>query len=852
MTGPFKEHGAVLIANGYQIVPISVGDKRPVLKDWPNLKLTNGAFVEMANRRSRDGVGILTKYTPAVDIDILDEALATSMGSFVERLLGRAPMRIGKAPKRLYIFKTSEPFDKITSAWFIDPKNPTKSDGKALKQRVEILGDGQQFVAFHTHPDTGKPYDWPGFESDPLSINHDDLIELTHDQAVQICAEFECLATRLGWKKAGDGNDGAPTGDVEILYEAPPEEDEDEVARVRSALEAISADCDRDTYLRILAALKWTEWECAEELARTWAESAPEAFVEKHFNNDWRTLKADRGNRKTSTIASIYGYAKAAGWDSSRPAPELDPAQVKADQDAFVAKAALLAEGDTEGILTLLKELRASDVAPIAHTFIFKAIVKSTKMPLADVKKAYAATRDDADGMSTHATYANKLAEEIESETGVAGVALEGKIWTFSPGKMIWQGRTPDQMTMSVIKHFDGAENCERRNDYVAIAKVLHDKLSRHNEEFFNEAPIGMACESRFYSIKDNAINRESISAEHRQRVLFPVKPKVGEMPLFERFMDETFKGDVDSRQRDFIQEMIGATLLGFFYRYERVVLFKGPGRAGKGTIMKIIHALFPRDAIAAIPPTKWTQEYYLAQLAGRRLNLVGEIEEEGAIDGAVLKTVTGRDPLTGRMPAQMPFEFTNLATHIFNGNYFPPTRDQSDAFFSRWVLIEFRNSMIGHEEDIDNDLADKIVEQELSAIAAWAIKGAQRLMERGRIELPAEHGRLMDMWRKRSNSVIEFVTDRDAARLGSTDNHRVRRSEFYVNYMQWCRESGRKALGKQKVYELLETPPFHALGIKLTVSKGIDFVRGVMLPQSAFFTEDEGGDLTYDRDDEI
>lgn len=837
MTGPFKTHGAALIANGYQIVPIPVGDKRPALKDWPNLNLDEESFATLAAKRPRDGIGILTKNTPAVDIDILHDAVAQSMGTYVERNFGAAPMRVGKAPKRLYLFKTDEPFDKITSAWFIDPANPTKADGKALKQRIEILGNGQQFVAYHTHPDTGRPYTWPGFEAEPLDIKAADLIELSHDDGLRICQEFERLVTRLGWKKSGDGNEGAASGEVEYLPEAPPAEEDTEIERVKSALEHVSADCDRDTYLRVLAALKWTEWECAEQLAHDWAESAPEAFNEKHFNNDWRSLKPDRNNRKTTTLASVYAYAKAEGWDSSRPAPELDPEKVREDQQTYVAKAAQLAVDDAAGVVELLKEIRESDVDSLTHAVIFKAISKATKISIADVRKAYAATRDDADGVPTHALYANKLAEAIEDETGVAGIAVEGRIFKFSQTAMVWQGKTPEMMTTYVVKHFDGQELCERRNDYVAIAKQLHDKLALNNEDFFEKAPVGMACESRFYSVDEEGdIKRESIAAHHRQRVLFPVSPKVGEMPLWKRFLAETFKGDADQGQVNLVQEILGASLLGIFHKYERAVLFKGPGRAGKGTILKVIEALFPRDSREAIPPTKWTQEYYLAQLAGKRVNLVGEIEEEGAIDGAVFKTVTGRDPLMGRIPAQMPFVFTNTATHIFNGNYFPPTRDQSDAFYSRWVLVEFRNSLIFHEEDIDQDLAAKIIESELPAISAWAIQGAQRLIERGRLEMPPEHFKLMDQWRKRSNSVVEFLTDREVCRIGKTANHRTRRSDLYINYRQWCRESGRQPIGKSKAYELLETPVVAKLGIRLSEQKGIDYVLGVMLAQSAFF----------------
>lgn len=847
MTGQFSKAGAALIANGYQIVPIRTGEKRPTLKDWTTLALDLPAYNAMVGKHGRDGAGILTKYTPAIDIDIYNEAMAASMRTIVQRRLGHAPMRVGRAPKCLFIFKTNEPFEKITSASYIDPTNPTTSDGKPLKQRIEILGDGQQFVAYHIHPDTNKPYDWPGFEQEPLDVAHADLIELGVDDAQWICEQYEALAERMEWKKVGSGS--APeqnnSEDVEELADqAPPDEDDDEIIRVKSALAAISADCDRDTYLRILAALKWTTWECGEELAREWAESAPEAFVEKHFNNDWRTLKADRGGRKTATIATIYGLAKNAGWDSSRPAV-IDVEKMREDSETFIEKARVLKEGDSAAIVELLTEVRAADVDDMTVAFIFKEIVKATKIGIGEVRKAYKATRE-ASGLSTHATYANKLIEIFEEEAGVAPIGVESKIFTFNPTEMIWFGRTPDIMSTTVAKHFDGKENCERLGDYISIAKVVHNKVARGNENFFTNAPLGMACEKRFYSIgEDGTIEKSPVKAEHRQRVLFPVSPKVGEMPLFERFLAETFAGNVGPAQRNLVQEILGATLLGFFYKYEKVVLFYGPGRSGKGTMQKIFEALIPRSARCSINPVKWTQEYYLASLAGARLNTVGEIEEEGAIDGAVLKSVSGRDTLTGREPTLMPFEFTNAATHLFNSNYFPPTRDQSDAFFSRWVLVEFRNSLLTHEEDIDHDLAEKIIETELPAISAWAIKGAKRLVERKKLELPPEHFALMDRWRKRSNSVVEFIHDRDDCRLGAGLNYRARRSDFYVAYAQWCRDSGRKAIGKQKVYELMSTSQFEKMGIAMKLSGGIDFITGVMLQQSAFFSE-------IDDDDEI
>jgi len=116
MTGPFASLGEALVANGYSIVPIPLGAKRPELKDWQQLVVTTENVTRYAKKHPGDGVGILTKYTPAVDIDVLNDDIAEKMESFVRTMVGAAPLRIGKAPKRLMLFRCIRPFSKVTSA----------------------------------------------------------------------------------------------------------------------------------------------------------------------------------------------------------------------------------------------------------------------------------------------------------------------------------------------------------------------------------------------------------------------------------------------------------------------------------------------------------------------------------------------------------------------------------------------------------------------------------------------------------------------------------------------------------------------------------------------------------------
>lgn len=841
MSGPFVSLAKKLINQGYHVVPIPLGSKGPVLHDWRNTFPRTAEAVEALSRRhSTDGVGIITKFTPAVDVDVLDPAVADHMEQFIRDNLDDAPLRIGKWPKRLMLFSCDEPFAKVTSARFIDPKNP------GVENRVEVLADGQQFVAYHTHPDTGKPYEWPNDWDNPLDVCALDLPVIGVAHARAVVQEFERHCKALGWEQVGRGSDGssADTSDA-LAQQQPPTESEDEVARCKSALATISPDCSRDEYLAVLAGLKWTGWLCAEELAQEWAEGSKEGkYDESDFNRDWKSLKQERSGR-TTTLGSVFKMAKDAGWDASRP-KVVDAEKVKVDRDYFVAKANCLEVDDSAGAMALLKELRESGIDSLTHDVIFKAICRATKLSRSAINKSYRETRSADNGLTTHNTYARRMAEEIEDESGTKPVGTEGRVFKFVPAERVWEGQEPTELTVDVAIKFDGLENCARRSDYLAIANQLLDNTSKGKREFFEDAPIGMACGLRFYRVNEEGeIVREELTAAHRQRVRFPVAPAVGPTPLFDKFLDETFRDNNGVGQRTLLQEIIGATMLGFFYKYEKAVLMYGPGRSGKGTIMKIIEALIPRAGITAVSPAKWDNEYYVASLAGARLNCVGELEEDGVIEAAALKSVTGRDILTGRHPAGRPFTFTNKATQLFNGNYFPPTRDHSEAFYSRWVLMWFKNSRLESGEALDEDLASKIIATELPHIAAWAMQGAKRLLERGRLELPPEHTILMDMWRRRSNSVVEFVMDRDECRVGTSHNHVTRRAAFYDAYAAYCKVSGRKAVGKTKLYEQLASGQFKKIGVTMVTRDGYDCVRGVMVRSNAFFgVEDDGDDL--------
>ena len=155
-------HGKTLIDNGYNIIPIPPKSKGPGFDGWQKTKATKSLLGEWINDgMGAYGIGILTKYTVAVDLDIRDAGIVKKIVDYIEMALGEAPIRVGNAPKTLLLFGVDEPFRKMKTGKYVDEWGDD--------HEIEVLADGQQFVAFGIHKDTGRPYEWTT-DSSPLTL----------------------------------------------------------------------------------------------------------------------------------------------------------------------------------------------------------------------------------------------------------------------------------------------------------------------------------------------------------------------------------------------------------------------------------------------------------------------------------------------------------------------------------------------------------------------------------------------------------------------------------------------------------------------------------------------------------
>jgi hypothetical protein len=167
-------------AHGFQPVPVKTGEKAPRNPGWQAIR----GVPSFAKATLNTGVNCTTLR--AIDIDIDDAKSANTAVALAMECLGSTPLvryRDGSS-RRLLVYRGSG-FKRIV---------------KTMAGKVEVLGKGQQFVAFGVHPD-GSEFDWE-IET-PATLALESLPEVSVEAEVAFSA---ALIDALGSVESDIGN----------------------------------------------------------------------------------------------------------------------------------------------------------------------------------------------------------------------------------------------------------------------------------------------------------------------------------------------------------------------------------------------------------------------------------------------------------------------------------------------------------------------------------------------------------------------------------------------------------------------------------------------------------------------
>jgi P4 family phage/plasmid primase-like protien len=271
--------------------------------------------------------------------------------------------------------------------------------------------------------------------------------------------------------------------------------------------------------------------------------------------------------------------------------------------------------------------------------------------------------------------------------------------------------------------------------------------------------------------------------------------------PRWEQFLAEIFQKD--KQLIEFVRRAIAYTLTGSDREQCFFICWGPEGQNGKGRLFNVmlqlagaadndksadegyavtmnIDSLSRRDA-KSVGGDKARPD--LVQLRGARLVTTSEQNEEVTLDEALLKQLTGGDPISPRGLYEKSITFRPVCKIWLSVNHKPKARESGNGFWRRVKMLPFLYKVPESKKDPELDAK---LNAELSGILNWTLSGLEDWMEKGLGTAESIEATVKE-YRWEMNQVGRFIEE--CCYVG--EHMFSPAGDLYEAYRAWCQRVG-------------------------------------------------------------
>lgn len=258
---------------------------------------------------------------------------------------------------------------------------------------------------------------------------------------------------------------------------------------------------------------------------------------------------------------------------------------------------------------------------------------------------------------------------------------------------------------------------------------------------------------------------------------------------------DEYIRSVVPEDSVPLIEEMLGYCLMPTM-KYEKAFLLQGEGGNGKGTLISIIGSLLGYENVSNVALQVLSDNRFaVAQLYGKLVNLHADIPGRLLEDSSLFKELVSGDKIAAEEKYKEPFSFSNRAKLIFSANEMPASKDNTDGYHRRWMVIPFPNKFN------NGTLRKKLFEDhELSGILNVAIRGIKRLVAQNGFSDSASSAEHTEKYRSISDSSYHFLKEM----CSENEHESLSKQEVFNAYRLFCDNWNLKPISQTKFNQKL------------------------------------------------
>lgn len=259
-----------------------------------------------------------------------------------------------------------------------------------------------------------------------------------------------------------------------------------------------------------------------------------------------------------------------------------------------------------------------------------------------------------------------------------------------------------------------------------------------------------------------------------------------------------------DPDKAEFLQRILGYSMLGDCKEDEFYILYGATTRNGKSTLLDVIGDILGDYAEMVEPDAlsqgrvKTANDEQTADLKGKRFAHVEEPSKNMTFDIGLIKKLTGRSKLSASKKYQNRFTFFPEFKLFLATNFLPTVLDDTLFKSGRVKVVTFERHF--EEWEQDKDLRSTLVGEEASGILNWLLEGLRHYYDKETTP-PASVIKATSKYQEVSDRLANFLDECTV----EDKEHDVTAKDLYARYQDWCRESGYSAEGKLKFIDGLK-----------------------------------------------
>jgi len=371
---------------------------------------------------------------------------------------------------------------------------------------------------------------------------------------------------------------------------------------------------------------------------------------------------------------------------------------------------------------------------------------------------------------------AKRLADLILQEKRFITLTDTEEVWYYDETEGVWKPNG-EIIIKELCERYLGEEtNTHRVNEVIGHIQ----RLTYVDRSIFDRNIELIALENGVLNLRTGELL--PFNPDYYLTVKIPIKfnPEA-DCPNIKQF----FKEIVHESDVPVLFEMFGYCLWRDYFIHKAFMLI-GSGRNGKTTLMNLLERFLGKRNVSNVPLQEFEENRFVAsELFCKLANIYDDLSSEALRNTGLFKILTGQGTVRAERKFQSGFYFKNYAKLIFTCNQLPESRDNSDAFFARWIILNFPNQFIGDKRK-PNLIKELTTEEELSGLLNNAILALWNLLQRGEFSDGRSIEEMREIYVRMSDPVSAFIQDC----LIFDSEAKTPKFEVYQAFCDYCREN--------------------------------------------------------------